>query len=97
MRFSVFNTGTRSYDYYASPGTPDIHAGAPARVMANALGATPDQASWRLPLGARKVGSGEMPIGRIASLGGDDTSPAPSMKTIAVGMVVSYFIWRALR
>lgn len=97
MRFSVFNTGTRTYDYYASPTAPDIHAGAPPRAHSNSLGATPEQASWRLPLGARKVGSGEMPIGRIASLGGDDASAAPSMKTIAVGMVVSYFIWRALR
>lgn len=70
MRYSVWNSETRAYDYYEAQGDAGIHAGAPPRAASSSLGATPDQAAWPLPEGARRVGAGEMPQGRIASLDG---------------------------
>lgn len=67
MRYSVWNNATRRYDYYQAQGDNAIHAGAPPRAAAFALGATPEQAAWPLPAGALKVGSGDVPEGRIAS------------------------------
>jgi hypothetical protein len=98
VRYSVWNNGTRSYDYYVAPGTPDIHAGAPPRVHGSALGATPEQAAWRLPFGSRRAGSGEMPQGRIASLGdagggGFLSSPGTTIVYAALG----YLLWRTFR
>jgi hypothetical protein len=94
VKYSVWNNGTRSYDYYATSGVPEIHAGAPPRVRTGALGATPDQAAWPLPAGARRVGSGDVPQGRIASLGGDSAVGIPS---VIIYAAIGYFAWRALR
>jgi hypothetical protein len=95
MKYSVWNNGTRSYDYYEAPGTSDIHAGAPPRVHGSALGATIDQAAWKLPGAARRMGSGEFPEGRIASLGGAD-SGGGVMNMIIYG-ALAYGAWRLLR
>ncbi len=70
MRYSVWNNANRAYDYYEAQGEAGIHAGAPPRAASSSLGATPDQAAWPLPEGARRVGTGELPQGRIASLDG---------------------------
>lgn len=70
MRYSVWNPERRSYDYYEAQGDAATHAGAPPRAASSALGATPEQAAWPLPEDARKVGSGDLPQGRIASLYG---------------------------
>jgi hypothetical protein len=95
MRFSVWNNGTRSYDYYEAPGTPGIHTGAPPRAASSSLGATPDEAAWPLPANAAKVGSGEMPQGRIASsLGG--TFQINIGQSIAYG-VIGYLLWRMIK
>jgi hypothetical protein len=75
--FSVWNPASRAFDYYQSPGqSSGAHAPKPPRAFgARTIGATVDQAAWRLPPGSVKVGAGVSPRGRIASLGsiGDDT------------------------
>jgi len=97
VRYSVWNNGTRSYDYYVAPGTPDIHAGAPPRVHGSALGATPEQAAWRLPARSRKVGTGELPQGRIASLGDAQGGIFDiDVKQSVIYAAIGYFIWKAL-
>lgn len=101
MIYSVFNIATRSYDYYEGPGPVSIHAGAPPVTWArNRLGATTSQASWRLPMGAKKVGSGELPRGRIAALG--DSADASSWLSsnaamVAAGVTVLYLLLRKRR
>ena len=95
--WSVWNNGTRSYDYYEAPGTRGIHAGAPPRASTSALGATPDEAAWPLPHGARKVGNGEVPRGRIASLGGYDASSSLELPKLAAIAVIGYLVWKAMR
>lgn len=97
MKFSTWNSAARNYDYYDAPGTQGIHVGAPPRVRGSDLGATPDQAAWRLPSNATRVGSGELPQGRIASLGDSSSITAPSMTTIAIVAAIGYFAWKAFR
>jgi len=96
MKYSVWNNDTRSYDYYEAPGTPGIHAGAPPRVHGSALGATPEQAAWPLPADAAKVGSGEMPQGRIASTLGGGTFQINIGQSIVYG-AIGYLLWRMIK
>jgi hypothetical protein len=96
MKYSVWNPSTKRYDYYQAQGDARIHAGAPPRSSTTELGATPEQAAWPLPVGAVKVGSGELPEGRIASTeaGGRFTINLPqSIMYAAIG----YLLWRALK
>ena len=94
MRYSVWNPATRSYDYYEAQGDASIHAGAPPRAASSALGATPEQAAWPLPEDARRVGSGEMPQGRIASRdgGGFELDIPQALFWGAFG----YFVYRSI-
>ena len=95
MRYSVWNTAARAYDYYEAPtASSSVHAGAPPRSSSSSLGATTDEAAWPLPPNATKVGSGEQPEGRIASRnGGVKFDLAKSIFYGAIG----YAIWRILR
>jgi hypothetical protein len=96
ITYSVWNPATRAYDYYQAHGPAATHAPNPPAVAGSSeLGATPDEAAWRLPPGARKVGTGELPRGRIATLGGaDDVRPVPPyLLWAALGLVA----WRVLR
>lgn len=95
MRYSVYDYTRRVYDYYEAPGPGGTHATSPvfAKSM-NEMGSSPERASWKLPMGARKVGSGEHPEGRIASMGEFDLSDP----LVLVGCaVIAYLGWRALR
>lgn len=96
MRYSVYNYTRHAYDYYEAPGPGGTHAGSPPKPsVVGDLGAAPERASWRLPAGARRIGSGERPVGRIASLSGADqfSSPTGMLALAALALVV----WRYLR
>lgn len=96
MRYSVYDYTRRAYDYYDAPGPGGTHAGSPAIVpKLGGLGESPERASWRLPPGAHKVGSGERPVGRIASLNGADATSDPSH--LAAYALMAYVAWRILR
>lgn len=95
MRYSIYNYGTKSYDYYDDGKPSSTHAGSPPFVSLGGIGETPEGAAWRLPMGARKVGSGEFPQGRIASLGGLE-SGADVVKLGALALA-AYFAWRHFR
>lgn len=96
--YSVWNYGTASYDYYEAPGAHATHAGSPPVRARGALGATPEQASWPLPVGAKKIGAGPLPRGKIATktpggiafAGVDLTDPG----TVAAVLVLSYVAWK---
>jgi hypothetical protein len=100
LTYSVWNTDTRQYDYYRGPGPGGTHAGSPPRRRSKtALGASPEDAAWKLPPSAVKTGSGDIPVGRIASIGnasalGIDTSDVVSVAVIAG---LAYLAWEALR
>jgi len=95
MRYSVWNNGTRAYDYYETSEVANIHADAPPRVSGSALGATPDQAAWPLPSGARRIGAGETPEGRIASIG--EFGGVGGITDLIIYGAIAYGAWRLLR
>jgi hypothetical protein len=102
MLYSVWNYDTKAYDYYQGSGPKGAHAGAPPiRRSRSELGATPEQASWRVPSDARKVGSGDMPQGRIATIGGvsslGDDALFSNPASLAVMAVIAYLAWKVLR
>ncbi len=94
MKYSVFNNATRRYDYYQAQGDNAIHAGAPPRSSQFQLGATPEQAAWPLPAGAVRVGSGDVPEGRIASTLAGSSSNLTSL--ILYG-VLAYVLYKAIK
>jgi hypothetical protein len=96
MRYSVYDYTRHAYDYYDAPGPGGTHAGSPPLVRAmGGLGASPESAVWKLPLGARQVGTGEFPQGMIASLSGADGATDP-VHMVAYA-VLAYLAWRTLR
>lgn len=93
MIYSVWNQTKRAFDYYQTSEVGPTHAPAAAHVsMVGGLGATPEEAAWRLPAGARKIGSGATARGRIAALGSLETT----RDTLVIGalLVVGYLVGR---
>lgn len=102
MRYSVYNHASRLYDYYEDRRTDGTHAGAPTVLASGKIGVPPEAGSWRLPMGVRKVGTGEMPRGRIASRGGDALAAVsvsdPKTVAVAIGLgYLAYLAWRKRR
>lgn len=100
MIYSVYDYDRHAYDYYEGDGPRGTHAGAPPISSSrNELGATVDQAAWKVPPGAKKVGSGELPRGRIAAMGGlgDLMIGGQSLGRVAVFGALAYFAWRHFR
>jgi hypothetical protein len=99
ITYSVWNPGSRLYDYFATSEEHPIHAPSPKRTSTRPLGATPEEAAWKLPPMAHRIGSGAMPQGRIASLNGADEATGSSMPTwwpvAAVG--IAMLLWRSRR
>lgn len=107
MRYSVYDHGTRVYNYFEDQRPEGTHASAPPKVALGgvatgkqgAIGVVPEAATWRLPWGAKKVGAGPLPKGRIASVGGaamgDVNLEIPLGFVVALGF--GYLAWRTLR
>jgi len=100
--YSVWRPHLRAYDYYeATPGPEDVEVPSPGHLGAAAsqIGATPEEASWRLPGGARKVGQGAVPRGMIAREGGFPAlSGLPTSGLGLVGLGVgAYLLWQMFR
>lgn len=96
MRYSVYDYTRHAYDYYEASGPGGTHAGSPPVPRAvGDIGAPADRASWKLPLGAKKVGSGFLPQGRIASLDGADSTW--SVTELLPYAVLAYVGWRIFR
>jgi len=71
MIYSVWNQKAGFYDYYQSGGGQETaNAPKPTHLKDTKLGLTPPQASWPLPMGAQKVGSGEFARGHVSSRAG---------------------------
>lgn len=95
MRYSVWNQSARLYDYFED-SVPERTANAPPpkHLSSATLGLSPHEASWPLPLSARRTGSGAYPIGRIcrgsapAGLGDVDVIARPVMLLAAAGIAI---------
>lgn len=92
--YSIWNHGTKTYDYYRGPGDGATHAGAPPIRSNSEIGAVPELAAWQLPPGAVKIGSGELPQGRIASMGSFDAGDGLRLGMLAFA---AYLAWKVLR
>lgn len=96
--YSTYDYDSRTYTYWSAPGPAGTHAGAPpAPSFRSAIGAVPEAAAWKLPWGAKKVGTGMFPKGRIATSSaalGDLTADLPRLG-LFVG--AAYIAWRLLR
>lgn len=97
MKFSVYDYANRRYDVYDDGKPGPTHAPAPPVASLGGIGATPEGAAWRLPVGARKVGTSEMPVGRVASLGGDPAGAEMDLSRVAIGVGIAYLAWRVFR
>lgn len=96
MIFSVWNYATKAYDYYEGGNASGTHAPTPPTpLLSSPIGMSPEESAWRVPVGARKVGSGTVARGRVASLGGiEDSIGIPSIAIpIAIG-VAAWYLWR---
>jgi hypothetical protein len=97
--YSVYDWNRQVYDYYQGSGPKGTHAGSPPKAyFKSALGATPEQAAWKLPGDAVKVGSGVLPRGRIASTGAGSALGGVDLATggkIAIALAIAYAAWKA--
>jgi hypothetical protein len=70
--YSVWNPNHAGFDYYE--GEADLREGViaptPSLPSGGRLGLTPEQASRRLPSGAKFIGKGQTPMGMIATRNG---------------------------
>ena len=98
MIYSVLDRGSRQYDYYETPEAEPWHSPPPPKAKTSSpLGAIPEDAAWKLPAGARRVGRGERPKGRIAVTHGSPTSLGDLMSdapVIGLAAAALYFITR---
>ena len=92
-RYSVYNYSSRLYDYYQDNATTETHAGAPPVIALSGVGETPEGAAWRVPADARKVGSGPLPMGRIASMGDLGTD----LPRLGIMVGLAYLAWKVIK
>lgn len=95
--FSVYDPGSKTYTYYRGLGDGATHAGAPKIRSNSDIGAVPELAAWQLPAGAMKVGSGVMPQGRIASLGGIGAFESGDGLKLGMLALAAYVAWKVLK
>lgn len=71
MIYSVWNQAKQAFDYYQTNGVQKkVNTEKPSHMRSRKFGLTVDQAAWPVPSGARYMGSGSMPKGRIGNLKG---------------------------
>ncbi len=92
--FSVWNYGTRKYDYYAAGQYKGTHVTQPENhaMLGSRLGQTPDEFAASVPVGASKVGSGDVAKGQVASFG-----EKGSVRQWLLYGVFAYIAWRMFR
>lgn len=93
--FSVWNQPAGMYDYYrSSQAQLKANTPKPNHLKPTKLGLTVNQAAWPLPAGAKKIGRGQYPHGRIATLSREPLGVLPDLSSpmtwIAAG-AIAYF------
>ncbi len=92
--FSVWNLGTRKYDYYVTGAYKGTHVTQPENhaLLGSKLGLTPDEHAASLPARATTKGSGDVAIGQVASFG-----EKGGLRQLAIYAVFAYIAWRILQ
>lgn len=102
MIYSVWNQGTGLFDYHEDDRQQTtLNVEKPGHLQTRALGSTVEQAAWPLPADAQPVGSGAVPIGRIASRSsgralGDDGDPS-GLVTVGMLLISAAVAWKVLQ
>lgn len=100
MIYSVWHQPQGVFRYF-DDGVPQAHLNVekPTHLRERALGSTIDQAAWPLPAGAREIGSGAVPVGRVASMSGqalgDDVDTASTTKAVMLA-IAGIVAWKVL-
>lgn len=99
MIYSVWDHGDRLYKYYETKEkSAATSAPSPKHIRSSRLGASPEDAAWPLPAGARLVGRGKYPKGYIASTssGGNALGilPALTPNNVILYGVVGFLAWK---
>lgn len=101
MIYSVYDYDTKLYRYFEAARSGGTHADAPPRPLAGGSpkGVAPESATWRLPFGARPVGTGPFPRGSVAStaspLSGFDDLSTPFRVGAVLGL--AYLAWKVIK
>jgi hypothetical protein len=87
--YSVWQPASRSYVYYAV--NQPIDEDPKPRSVSSKLGASPSEISWRLPPGAKQVGSGALPKGVVVHpaeslLGFEDSVSLPLVAAVGLAL-----------
>lgn len=68
MIYSVWNQAKQAFDYFQTNGVQKkANTDKPSHLRSRKLGLTVTEAAWPVPSGARFIGSGDMPKGRIGT------------------------------
>jgi hypothetical protein len=70
--YSTWNPRTLNWDYWRAMGDTGLRAGViakPPRLSTRKLGLAPEEATRRLPAGAKRIGSGDVARGQVAGTG----------------------------
>lgn len=100
--YSVYRWDQGNFDYYEGAGTQGLDSEPRTLPRLSApIGVAPEKALMALPAGARKVGSGALPVGELArargtGLGLGDFDLASPWTWVAV-TVVAVAVWTWLR
>lgn len=104
MIYSIWNPGTRRFDYYETPAQMRrSNVEKPSHLGPHNLGATPEQAAWPLPDHAVQVGSGPEARGRVAyakgSLGDGSLGDVTPRRLLGLGVVgaLGWILYNELR
>lgn len=95
MIYSVWNQGAGAFDYYQDDRVQAVlNAEAPTHIASRALGSTVEQAAWPLPADARPIGRGDVPMGRVASRGGQALSGGGDgdLGLVRIGLLLGAFV-----
>jgi hypothetical protein len=100
MIYSVWDAGSRSYDYFQTAAATPTAPPEPTHLRSKALGLAPEDAAWPLPADAQWIGRGAQAKGKVASRrsGGALGDFASGNALPMVGLALAaYLLWRSQR
>jgi hypothetical protein len=98
VTFSVWDPDHKRFDYYQTAEGVGARENPEPNLPKREMGVSPEQAAWRLPSEARKVGSGDRVQGAVAARSGlgDTASVGGSVfKLLGLGLI-AYGAWKLI-
>ena len=97
LLYSVYNYGSGLFDYYQDGKNLGVSDTPPKKRLAKGgLGVSPEQAALSLPSNAKKMGSGDVAKGIVATSG---VGSFDSMDYVKIGMLAlsAVLLWHTLK